>query len=395
MLAVRLLLLLPLCVTLACKGERPTAPAAEQGAATASADQDEAGSHRKLPTRVKLLPEVMKAAGVHTAEVREERLSATVELVGEVAADVDRAARVAARLSGRIASVHVREGDHVEKGALLCVLDSQEVLRARASLLSAQARGKSASENAERLSSLAQSGAASKQEATAAGAELAALRAEAQAAEQTLRTFGAELDDKGSSARVLVRAPIAGYVVSRSAVVGQTVMLEHVLFEIMNLEQAYFVGRLFEKNLARVQTGAAAEVRLHAYPEAVFVGVVESIGRQLDPTARTVVARIRISDKEDRIKVGLFGSARVTSNEPVPVEKQLVVPLSALIRIAERDVVFVRQPDGDFAVHPVTLGRTAAGRAEVLSGLRPGEQVVVEGAFNLKSVLLRHTLEED
>jgi membrane fusion protein, heavy metal efflux system len=57
--------------------------------------------------------------------------------------------------------------------------------------------------------------------------------------------------------------------------------------------------------------------------------------------------------------------------------------------------VFVRQPDGDFELHPVTVGRTAAGRAEILSGLRATEQVVVDGAFTLKSAILKRTFGEE
>lgn len=404
MWAVRVLLFLFLGCLFSCKPRQPPTPpenaAAEARPAANASDaphRDESGPHLELPTRVRLSSEVVAAAGIRTAAVREARLSATVEIVGEVAADPDRAARVAARLSGRVTSVHAREGERVKAGALLCVLESPELSRTRATLLSAQARSQSAAENAERLQSLAGSGAASRQEATAANAELAAIRAEASAAEQTLRTFGLP---KGalalqSDARLEVRAPIEGFVVARNATLGQTVMLEHVLFELVNLDEAYFIGRLFEKNLARVEPGAAAEVRLNAYPDDVFFGKVESIGKQLDPTARTVVARIRIVNQKDHLKVGLFGTARVISSEPVPPESHLLVPLGALIRVAEREVVFVRQPDGDFEVHPVILGRTAAGQAEVLSGLRVGEQVVVEGAFTLKSAILRSTLGED
>jgi len=75
--------------------------------------------------------------------------------------------------------------------------------------------------------------------------------------------------------------------------------------------------------------------------------------------------------------------------------KHVVVPLSAVTRVANKDVVFVRQPDGDFELHPVTVGRTAAGRVEILSGLRTGEQVVVDGAFTLKSAILKGTFGEE
>jgi len=73
----------------------------------------------------------------------------------------------------------------------------------------------------------------------------------------------------------------------------------------------------------------------------------------------------------------------------------VVVPLTAVTKVADRDVVFVLQPDGDFEVHPVTLGRTAGMRAEVLTGLRAGELTVVEGVFTLKSAVLKGTFGEE
>lgn len=388
-----------------------------EGAATPAAQhRDEAAPHASLPTRVTLSPEVVKAAGIRTQAVTAQALPATVEVVGEVAADPDRAARVTARIPGRILSVHAREGDRVRQGALLCVIESLDLLRTRAVLAAAQAREKSASENAARLTNLVPSGLAARQEVLGATAESQALQAEASAAAQSLRTLGAGSPREGGGARLELRAPIDAVVVSRNATLGQSVDPDSVLFDLADLQHAHFVGRLFEKNLARVEVGAQAEVRLNAYPEQVLVGQVESIGRQLDPVARTVVARLRIVDRANLLRIGLFGVARISTPDPVAegrpqpaageaprdggsdaerAEKTLVVPLSALSRIADRDVVFVRQPDGHFELHPVTLGRTASGLAEILTGLRPGEQVVIDGVFTLKSTLLRATLAEE
>ena len=113
-----------------------------------------------------------------------------------------------------------------------------------------------------------------------------------------------------------------------------------------------------------------------------------------------MVARIAIRNRGDLLKVGLFGSARVTTGEApgagaAQAPEALVVPLSAITRIADRDVVFVRHPDDDFEVHPVTVGRSAGGQAEVLSGLRAGEQVVVDGVFTLKSAVLKSTFGDE
>lgn len=390
--------LLASVVLVGCKKNLPAPEAKEkEDAPRASKDHDdESEGHEELPTKVRLPAEVLASADVRTAVVIKKPLPATVDLTGEVVADPDRAVRVAARVPGRIVEVRFKEGERVKAGAILVVIESPELARARAGFAASQARGQSAQKNAERLGSLARTGLAAEQEVSGANAEARALQAEAAAAQRTLQSFGlpvSELSQSGS--RLELRARIEGFIISRNATLDQTVTAEHVLAEIVNLDRAYFLGRLFEKNLERVQAGVPAEVRLNAYSKEVFVGKVESIGKQLDPIARTVVARIAIDNRADLLKVGLFGMARVNSSEAEPEESTLVVPLTAVTQIADRDVVFVQHPDSDFEVHPVKLGRTASGQVQILSGLRAGEQVVVEGVFTLKSAVLKSTFGEE
>ncbi|MFO0575347.1 MAG: efflux RND transporter periplasmic adaptor subunit [Polyangia bacterium] len=379
-----------------CKKNSP-APEAKEPAASAKKDHDdEPEGHDELPTSVRLPAEVLASAGIRTAVVTKKPLPATVDLTGEVVADPDHVTKVAARVPGRIVEVRFKEGERVKAGAVLAVIESAELARMRATFAASQARGQSAQKNAERLGSLAKTGLAAGQEVAGANAEARALQAEAAAAQRTLQSFGlpmSELSQAGS--RLELRARIEGFIVSRNAIVDQSVTAEHVLGEIVNLDRAYFLGRLFEKNLELVKAGATAEVRLNAYSKKVFIGKVESIGKQLDPIVRTVVARITLENRDDLLKVGLFGTARVNSGEAEPEESTLVVPLTAVTHIGERDVVFVRHPDGDFEVHPVTLGRTAAGQVQILSGVRAGEQVVVEGIFTLKSAVLKSTFGEE
>jgi cobalt-zinc-cadmium efflux system membrane fusion protein len=381
--------------------QRPEPPAARSVDAAPTATEppphhDEPEQHEELPTKVRLLAAVVKAARIETAPATLEILPATVDLTGDIAADPDRSARLAARVRGRIVDVRVKEGERVKTGQVVAVLESPEIARARATLASALARVKSARLNADRLKNLEAKSLASGQETAAAGAEAAALEAEMAAAKQTLAALGqGAAAAEGGSARVTIRAPLAGFVLSRDAVPGQSVDGEHVIAVVGDLEHVYFLGRLFEKDLARVQAGAAAEVRLNAYPNEVFEAKVEMIGKQLDPAARTVTARIRVSNHDDLIKVGLFGNARVVTTSAVATAKRVVVPLTAVTRVANKDVLFVRQPDGDYEIHPVTTGRSAAGRVEILSGLRAGEQVVVNGVFTLKSAVLKSTFGEE
>lgn len=374
----------------------PPPPADAGKKTTEPAPHTDEGEHEELPTKVRLRPEVVRSAGIKTASAVTDSLPATVDLTGEIAADPDRSARLAARVAGRIIDVKAKEGDRVKAGQTIAVLESPELARARATLASTSARARAARLNADRLGNLEAKALAAGQEVAAASAEAASLEADVAAAKQTLAAFGQGADGvRGGGARVTIRTPLPGFVLTRDAVQGQSVDAEHIIAVIGDLEHVYFLGRLFEKDLARVAVGASTEIRLNAYPNEVFDGKIETIGRQLDPAARTVTARILVRNHGDLVKVGLFGTARVVVGpEEAPV-KRVVVPLSAVTRVANKDAAFVRQPDGDFELHPVTLGRTAAGRVEILSGLRAGEQVVVEGAFTLKSAILKSTFGEE
>ena len=95
------------------------------------------------------------------------------------------------------------------------------------------------------------------------------------------------------------------------------------------------------------------------------------------------------------LKVGLFGTATVVMTGPQATAPRLVVALGAVTKLVHRDVVFVHHADGDFELHPVTLGRSAAGKVEVISGLLEGELVVTEGVFTLKSAVLKSTFGEE
>jgi len=352
--------------------------------------------HEELPNRVSLSPQVRAAVHMEVQPVAIASLPATVELTGEIAPDPDRSAQVVARAQGRIVQVSFKEGDWVNAGALLVVLNSPELAHARAALTSASARANAARQNAERLRNLAKKGLASGQELASATADARALEADETAASQSLAAFGPGAGDYTSdAARLELRTPIDGYVLKRDAIVGQVVSPERPLAMIANLDRAYFLGRLFEKDLSHVTEGAKADIRLNAYPKQVFQGDVETIGREIDPSARTVVARIVILNQGRDLKAGLFGVARVVMRDSTTQLSRLVVPSAAVTQIANHDVVFVQEPDGEYAVHPVTLGRSAEGKVEVLEGLRAGEQVVTSGVFTLKSVVLKGTFGEE
>jgi membrane fusion protein, heavy metal efflux system len=350
--------------------------------------------HGKLPTRVRVDPAVVADAKIRTAPVTRGVLASAIELPGEVASDPDKTARISALVGGRIESVKFKEGDAVKKGDVLAVVKVPDLGKAKASFAATSAKAVSARSNANRLRALAEKRLAANQEVMAAEAEADALEAEAKAAEEQLRALGTGASTTVTGTQLVVRAPVGGVIVARDAVVGQPITSDQSIATIADLTEVWFLGRVFEKNLAQVRLDAPAEIRLNAYPEERFHGTVEYLGKQIDPTARTVVARIRLVNRDDLLRLGLFGVAQVGSGETSTRAPALLVPRDAVTEIGGKPVVFVSEPDGDFEVHEVVLGDGALGKVEVVSGLREGEQVVVDGVFTLKSVVLKSTLEE-
>ncbi|HTM46849.1 MAG TPA: efflux RND transporter periplasmic adaptor subunit [Polyangiaceae bacterium] len=344
----------------------------------------------ELPLRVHLSDEVIASAGIQTAPATREVLAAVLALPGEIAADPDKSAQVAPPIAGRIERVDFKEGSAVKKGDTLAVIRIPELGKLRAGYATANAQAKAARSNADRLKSLADKRMASEQEVINAEAEAVAFEVEAQGNAEQLAALGG-----GGASTLVLRAPVSGVVLSRNAVVGQPVTAEQTIATIADLSELWFLARVFEKDLGAIRLGATAEVELNAYPAERFEGSVEFVGKQVDPVARTVTARIRLSNRDDMLRINLFGTASIAVAQSSKKAATVVVSRNAVSEVGGQQVVFVREAGGDFEQHKVLLGAGALGKIEVLAGLREGEQVVVEGVFTLKSAILKSTFAEE
>lgn len=384
---------LMLLAAAACSEREQPAPAPQSETAAEHGHVDEP-EHAELPKIIRLSEAVIRDANIQTTPVIREVLPVTMALPGEIVADPDKSARLSSPIPGRIESVRFKEGSVVKAGEVLAVIRVPDLGKLRSEQRSAAARAGAARSNAQRLKELLSQRLTAEQTYLDALANAEAIEQEARAAADRLGALG--LQGEGSSPSALtLRAPIAGIVVARNAVIGQPVTADEVLCEIVDLSEAWFLARVFEKDLGRLKPDAVAEVQLNAYWKERFQGHVEYIGRQVDSVARTVTARIRLTNSADRLRVGLFGTAYVSTAESTAQRAVLVVPRSAISEVAGKQVVFVQHPDRDYELHEVVLGASAPGKLEVVSGLREGEQVVSEGVFTLKSIVLKGTFAEE
>lgn len=137
-------------------------------------------------------------------------------------------------------------------------------------------------------------------------------------------------------------------------------------------------------------------IRTEAYPQETFRGRIDFVGSVLDPETRTVKVRATVQNADERLKPGMFVKAVVDVPKPAAEAKNvLAVPQSALQTLEGRTTVFVQSAPGVFERRFVETGHSFEGFTEVLSGVRPGDAVVTEGSFILKSEFAKATLAEE
>jgi RND family efflux transporter MFP subunit len=217
-------------------------------------------------------------------------------------------------------------------------------------------------------------------ETQAAEAAVAQARARLLAARNTLKVLRAPVDGEGAS--VAVTAPIGGRVLERAANRGQVVTAQDVLFTILDLSTVWVEARVYAKDARQVRAGQPVTIVASAFPDEKFTGKVSYMGDVIDEQTRTLVVRCEVANPRRKLKPGVFVKVSIGLGRR---QGALSVPASAVQREGERTFVFVATGRSEFQEREVRLGTESGGYYEVLDGLKPGETVVTEGAFLVKS----------
>lgn len=360
--------------------------------------ENEEVEHDKTPDRVTLGTEALEALQLTYATAEERELIPSLEIPAELVAVPDRHAKIGPLVAGRIVSVFVNIGDNVEIGAPLAAIDSPEVGRARAEYIAARARVDVATQTYDRERSLLKGRATSEREVQEAEAERKTAEANLQATRTLLATLGvnegapAQLSE---SARVVLTSPIAGVVVSRTALVGQSVEASETLIEVVDLDVIWLLGDVYERDMRLISAGQKVNAEVRAFPGEMFSGNVDHVAGTLDERTRSVKVRVVLQNAEHRLRPGMFATTRIQGTHEHEPRRMLAIPWSAVQVVDDHRAVFVRKSDGEFELRSVHTGERAGDDVEILNGLSAGDEVVATGSFLLKGQLLRSTLGED
>lgn len=306
-----------------------------------------------------------------------------VTALGELKVDEDVYAEAGSPIPARVVQLVASPGQPVRRGQPLAELESVEVGQARARRTVAQARVELARQTVERKRGLAAERIVSRGELQRAEAAVAEAEADLRGAEASLEALGVGVGRAGRLSNFTLTSPISGTVLERFAVRGQSVEPSQSLFRIGDLSRLWLVVQAPERDAVRMRTGASAEITLAALPGQKLRGTVEWVGREVDAHSRTVPVRIVIPNPDGRLKPGMFATSWIETG--AEGEQVVAVPATALQRMDDQWVVFLPRGEGRFEVRPVERGRDLGDEVAILSGLKPGERVVDEGAFVLRA----------
>jgi len=306
-----------------------------------------------------------------------------VTALGELKVDEDAYAEAGSPIQARVVQPVASPGQAVRRGQPLAELESVEVGQARAQRTAALARAELARNTAERKRGLAEERIVSRGELQRAEAEVAEAEADLRGAEASLEALGVGVGKAGRLSNFTLTSPISGTVLERFAVRGQSVEPSQALFRIGDLSRLWLVVHAPERDAVRMRAGSNADITLAALPGQKLRGTVEWVGREVDAHSRTVPVRIVLPNQDGRLKPGMFATAWIATG--AQGEQVVAVPATALQRMDDQWVVFLPRGQGRFEVRPVERGRDLGNEVAILSGLKPGERVVDEGAFVLRA----------
>ncbi len=319
------------------------------------------------------------AAAVEHAST--SQLSAT----GTVSPDISRTVPVVSLAAGRVVEIHARLGDTVKKGQLLLRVQSADISGAFSDYRKAVADEQLARTQLDRSKLLYDKGAVSLNDLQVAQDAEDKAKVDVENTTERLRVLGGDINHP--AAVVDIVAPVSGVITDQqvTTAAGVAGLSSPNPFTISDLSHVWILCDVYENDLANVHVGETAEVRLNAYPDKVFTGRISNVGPVLDPSLRTAKVRIEVRNP-GLMRIGMFVSATFHGQKR---DTRAAIPAAAILHLHDRDWVYVPVGNNKFRRVEVAAGGNLPNKMqEIVSGIRPGQQVVSN------ALVLQNTVEQ-
>ncbi|HVV02472.1 MAG TPA: efflux RND transporter periplasmic adaptor subunit [Verrucomicrobiae bacterium] len=326
---------------------------------------------------------------IHTETIRPATFHHVIDTTGTVDFDQDEATTVLAPVSGPVSELKVALGAKVKRGDVLATVASPDFATAISSYRKAVATAKNARRLAELTKELSKNNLPRK-EVEQAQTDAANADADRDAALDQLRSLGVDdatinaiqQNQTPSNLVGMIRAPIAGTVVEKLITPGQLLQAGTTpCFTVADLSKVWVTANLFESDLSAIEKGDPADIMTSA-SSTNLAGSVDYISAIVDSNTRAVGVRIVAENPNGTLKKQMYVRVRIHSQRP---ETGLLAPVSAVLRNDEDlPFVYLANSDGTFSRRRIVLGSRVDDQYETSEGLKPGDQVVIDGGLFLQ-----------
>ncbi len=333
------------------------------------------------PGIVSFKPGDPQLASLRSERVTAEAMPAADPVNGRLVYDENLTARISSPIAGRVVVLRAGVGDPVQRGAALIDIDSPELATAEAEFAKASSEEARQRLAYERAKNLHEHDVIARKEFEAAEADYRQAQADVRRTSLRMRNLQASGHENG---KFRLRSPLSGLVVERNVNPGQEVRpdLQAPLFVVTDVSQLWVLVDVPEKSLSHVKTGQTVSIETDAWPNEHFSARVERMGVAVDPVTRRVQVRCSIMNRDRKLKPEMFARVSFMADSE---HKGIRVPNTSLVTEGLYVYIFVEKTPGTFEKRKVNIALRGNDHSFIESGLREGEQVVIEGALLLNS----------
>jgi cobalt-zinc-cadmium efflux system membrane fusion protein len=323
---------------------------------------------------------------VQVVTVEPVKLPRVLRLTGTVAYNAFNTVPVITQVGGPVSRILVVPGERVKKGQSLLEVSSPDYSLLYAAYLKARDTYRVTDKNYARAQDLYAHHAIAERDLLQAESDRIQAQADLNAALLGLKILGIpnpdDLEKAPSSAEIPLLAPIGGEVVERDVSPGQLLQAGATqAFIISDMSSVWVLANVYQSDLSAVHVGDQVAVQTDSYPDK-FQGKISFISPALDPTTRTLQARIVVENPGEKLKNNMYVTATVNAGVE---QNAIAVPDSSVLRDDENQpFVYVATGSNQFGRRPVEIGQSEAGKTQILKGLSPGDRVVGDGSLFLQ-----------
>ena len=323
---------------------------------------------------------------VQVLTVQPTTLTRSLRLTGAVAYNSFRTTPVISQVSGPVSRVVVVPGQKVNQGEPMLYVASPDYSQLRTNYLKAKDAYALAQKANARAQDLYQHHAIAEQNVEQAQSAEVQAGGDLVAAQSALKVMGVTDPDAlvqaPPSFEVPVKAPIGGLVVEQDVSAGQLIQPGTTqCFMISDISTVWVLVNVYQKDLPYVRVGDQIAIQTDTYPE-VFHGRIAYVAASLDPSTRTLQARIETNNPGEKLKKDMYVVATVNAGT---IQNAIALPDAAVLRDSENQpFVYAEASSNQFGRRSVTLGESLNGTTEITSGLKAGDQVIGNGSLFLQ-----------